>query len=504
MDPVAQVHALLTVCGLTAAARNAIINVEGFRYPNRFNILSGDKDITEMAKRMAARPSASRVNLGTVDIVYLQGLVYWIKDRVARGQEIDYTEFDEAVLEEAMQEKNAIKIMEDSKARDTDVGKAETDVGWHQWSIEFVNMLAGKLGAATTSLKYVVRKDVEDDYEFADDDEARLYEYPHYGQSFRQDNKTVYQLLKAKCLKTAAWDWIQEYDRTSNGRAAWLALCDHYNGEAEENKRVDMAHEQLKQLYYTNETTFPFEKFLTKLKAAFAVLDEVKDEKLSDKQKVHKMLDMIRSNDPALISAVTVTRKEYKTDFTGAANYFSSEVTRIYPAAQAQNSSRRRRISEVNTDQGGRDGRRVRGRFGGRSGFGGNRRNGFDRRRGGNRGGRGHGGRGGGNGGPAVLNGVDVTDVTRPFGDDEWEKLGAVGRSYVNSQRSRNGGRGGRGGNNRGRNGRGAGRGGDGGRGGRAIGAVESATNNTQQDDNGQRGAQNGNGFGRGAYQQQS
>lgn len=61
-----------------------------------------------------------------------------------------------------------------------------------------------------------------------------------------------------------------------------------------------------------------------------------------------------------------------------------------------------------------------------------------------------------------VMNGVDVTDVTRNFTSDEWDKLRAVGgHTYVYQRRdflSGNSGRGGR--DNRG--GRGGGRGGRG------------------------------------------
>jgi hypothetical protein len=99
-----------------------------------------------------------------------------------------------------------------------------------------------------------------------------------------------------------------------------------------------------------------------------------------------------------------------------------------------------------------------------------------------------------------MINGVDVSDPTRAFTDDEWNRLSYNGgQQYVYQARDRMAGRG--------RGGRGNC---DGGR-GRSVGAVDSASNETVNSEgttadssnsgNGDRGARNGRGFGRGAYQ---
>ncbi len=106
-----------------------------------------------------------------------------------------------------------------------------------------------------------------------------------------------------------------------------------------------------------------------------------------------------------------------------------------------------------------------------------------------------------------MINGVDVSDPTRAFTDDEWNRLSYNGgQQYVYQASDRMAGRG-RGGHGN-RDGRGGNR--DGGR-GRSVGAVGSASNETVNSEgttadssnsgNGDRGARNGRGFGRGAYQ---
>ena len=118
------------------------------------------------------------------------------------------------------------------------------------------------------------------------------------------------------------------------------------------------------------------------------------------------------------------------------------------------------------------------------------------------------GGRGGrGDDRCTMINGVDVSDPTRAFTDDEWNRLAFNGgHQYVYQARDRMNGRG-RGGRGN-RDGRGGNR--DGGR-GRSVGAVGSAGNESGTGEgttgdsgaggNGDRGGRNGRGFGRGAYQ---
>ena len=85
------VHAALEVCGIgAAAARNVFIQVEGIDSLEAFGALSGDSDVTEMAKRMASRTvNAGRVILGTMQIKRVQALVFWVKDHEKRQVEID-------------------------------------------------------------------------------------------------------------------------------------------------------------------------------------------------------------------------------------------------------------------------------------------------------------------------------------------------------------------------------------------------------------------------------
>jgi hypothetical protein len=172
-----------------------------------------------------------------------------------------------------------------------------------------------------------------------------------------------------------------------------------------------------------------------------------------------------------------------------ACAYFGAEVARVHPTAQMETQGwKKRHISEVTSGRG--DGRergrgRSRGRYGGRG----------DGRDGGR-------GRGGGLQSRTVINGVDASNPTRSFTDQEWDSLGYDGgRAYVVQARER-------------MNNRGGGRGQDGGRGRYGQRGVGSAQRGDQQAETEQvgstestggrgrskRGGQNGRGFGRNAY----
>ena len=91
IPPANPVHGVNAVCGiLTNASCQTLIDVEGLNSIDALATLNGDSDVTEMAKRMAARTAnAGRVILGTMQIKKIQALVYWVKDHHKRNLDVD-------------------------------------------------------------------------------------------------------------------------------------------------------------------------------------------------------------------------------------------------------------------------------------------------------------------------------------------------------------------------------------------------------------------------------
>ena len=146
---------------------------------------------------------------------------------------------------------------------------------------------------------------------------------PLTGENFKRDNKLVYQMLKWACIKSDAWTWIQSFDRAADGRKAWLALVGHYDGTGELNKRVERAKEELSHLHYKDEKAFPFEKYVTKLKENFFVMEKDKHKELTGKQQVDVLLRGIRSTHTNIVAAKTNIFQSYCANFDKAAEFLS-------------------------------------------------------------------------------------------------------------------------------------------------------------------------------------
>jgi hypothetical protein len=101
--------------------------------------MSGDADVTEMAKRMASRPTIAtgRVILGTMQIKRLQALVYSVKDGNKRGMQASPELW-------ALQEMNTAMEQKESKQN---YGKIDVDI-IDPGKIAFVNKLNATMGAA--------------------------------------------------------------------------------------------------------------------------------------------------------------------------------------------------------------------------------------------------------------------------------------------------------------------------------------------------------------------
>lgn len=494
-DPIAELNMVLEVCGIAdLATRTNIINREGFNSLEDLGVLETDSDVSDMAKRLASRTQAEgRVYLGTVVVKRLQTLVWWVRDHQKRGLAVNAANFTVEAMNQAAEMKGLKREMADKEPSVGDLGKFDPD-DFDSFEDAFLNLLAQSYGVLREPLRYVVRPEIAP-ATFATTEEQRMYQFPLAGASFELDNQSVYRKLKAFLIDSPGWAWIEPHDTAEDGRAAYLAWTAHYNGEGELSKRTAFAKAKLDQLHYKNERSMSFEKCTEIMTKCFNTLHKDVDQRYSDRQKVEKLLKIIKCQEGELLAAKVVIDQQYPRDFVGACGYFSQQVARIHGPAQLeykQQRGKKRGIYAIDSRSG--RGGRGRGRFGNRSGRAG-------------RGGRGGNGRGNGSNSLHIINGIDVSDPSRNFTSQEWEALGPANRAIVLEMRNRANSR-----NNNSGGGRGRGRGRGRGEGARnASATVSSVTfeedNNEQSSahtDNprNERGGRNGRGFGRGAYGQ--
>ena len=253
-EPVAlsEVDKVLVTCGIEDARTRDTIRVsEAFNTLDSFRLLEDDEAVDAWLKRATQKPAPNRLSLGEVQIYNLKGLAYWVRDRIARELPLTADEFDGNALREAIEMRGVEKK---KKNKDEDIRepeKCETGTGWDEWKESFINYCSQKRSVAGGPLSYIIREHIDIDlYTFRDEQERKLYQYPHQGNAFLADNRRVAQLLKSSTLTTDAYVYVESSLETMDGRGAWLALVNHYDGDGEREKRTSKAQADLKALHY--------------------------------------------------------------------------------------------------------------------------------------------------------------------------------------------------------------------------------------------------------------
>jgi hypothetical protein len=440
-----EVNEALTRCQATAQERNALIERERLRSLSDYAELT-NRDITDLAAKLERRTIADgRVILPAKVLKNIQALCFWAREKTRKGEQLRAEDF---TARELASTKEAMRTREEGQNEAPSIKPEKFDPDkWTSWSKQFVTYLSHVQGQQFSPLDYVLRQEpppipVE---EMSERDRV-LYSFPLTGRHFNLDNMTAYRLLSDLVHGTSGYTWISSFDRPQNGRAAWLALVEHYEGGGQKEKRMSAAMSTIKALHYKNESVFSFEDFSRKLVQAYRDLEGT-DEEFNEFNKVKTLLEKIQITLPRAEVAKSHVRQNYRQDVYGAIEYLGTEFADMFADAISFKRGRTRGIGAVE-----RPPQRQ-------------RTNDTEPHHTPD--------------GITTFFGVDVTDVSRTFTSHEMSMLGPRGQAYIFQERERlgasksNNPRGGRGF----RGGRGGFRGG--GRGNdhrRRIGAIDAVT----------------------------
>ena len=366
------VHHVLEVCGFaTMANRNCLI-AEGFQKVSDFSKMQAVnfQSMSSRIQKMATNRGGFR--LGEIRVRNLEALAYWARDRKRHNvQEIDARDFTTDVMDESVENLDLEKtrLLNNAGAIKQPMTAKFEQAKWVTWELKFITHLSGIYGVTGVPLNYVIRKDLPAGHRFVNQTESLVHDAPLTGAAYSADTQDVYRILKAATVDTDAWEWIKRYDNRQNGRLAFQTLREHYDGPGEVDRRIALARQQITELHYKVENSFPFEAFITRLNGAFQVLAE-SGEGLSEKYKVQTMIDgMKQCTNQAIISATTTITMTptLQTDFVAAANKMAEVIAKVFPALQLHR--RQRGVASMQTS--GRGGGRGRGGRGGRGSRGG-------------------------------------------------------------------------------------------------------------------------------------
>jgi hypothetical protein len=351
-------QALLTRLAFTIEQAQAIIQ-EGITQPEDLRTYT-QGDIKAFFKHLSARnihaPFAAQHNL--------QILRYWVEKRIPLNLPVDPELFTVDVRDvwgEKM--KAAADDQTDSASKKVSISAPapfKKDTKWRTWKEQFMTYLGTKYGQCKAPLTFIIREedDPADPLDFDDDYEMAVFLTPHVGDTFKKDNNAVYDELKALLIQGPAYTWIRPFDRMRNGRAAWKALINHYEGTAEQNKIKEAAYATIRNATYAGERrNWSFDSYYHAHQDAHYDLENY-GEYISESKKVTDFLRGISDPQCAVAKGIVLATPAYLNDFTAAALFIASTLN----VTLNNTNQKQRNIGATSTQEGGRRNNNNKGR----------------------------------------------------------------------------------------------------------------------------------------------
>jgi hypothetical protein len=161
----------------------------------------------------------------------------------------------------------------------------------------------------------------------------------HTNPLYREDNSAVYYKLEEATRATSYAASIKPYQRTKNGRGAWLALSNQYAGrdkwEAEIKRHEQLLHTRI----WKGQSNFPLERFVAQHRNAFvsmqAASDHVTYQLPNEHSRVGYLLTAIQCSDAGLQAAMASIKTDQAPD--GLRNDFEAAASHLLPYDPVQN-----------------------------------------------------------------------------------------------------------------------------------------------------------------------
>jgi hypothetical protein len=324
----AQFRAALGRIGFPVDVQDAL-NAHGIN--GMYNLMIYSKDQIKRVCTVIRERPVNPLHISIEQEQFLTAMRHWVKSRVRTNRSIDPNLFtrDTAIAESI----KMVNIAEEvTTEKESDVKMPERFKMTSKWIVfsEAVDTYLNRLkGQGRIPLNYIIRS-VQVPVPgavYQTEQELMIATAPLQGDQFDIDNERVYGIIKQLILEGPAWAYVtSDVDRAKNGRAAWLALRAHYEGESFLNKQKEDAYKSIESVHYKGErSTFTFEHFTGILTKAYNDLQRY-GEPVLEAKKVRDLLNKI--GDPKLESAKQAIRINiiYKNDFAMAVNFLAESV----------------------------------------------------------------------------------------------------------------------------------------------------------------------------------
>ena len=146
-----------------------------------------------------------------------------------------------------------------------------------------------------------------------------------------KDSRKVLNILNKLTLGTYIKLWIMGL---RCGRNSTQEIQYQYDGTSEGTQSKLVARADLMKKFYKNKTTFTLEKYVTKLKGGFNVLDKY-DFPIYYEQMEDNLLEQITSPNIDLKTEVNICRSSHSSEFFNSSMHVSTVVEILYPSTNS-------------------------------------------------------------------------------------------------------------------------------------------------------------------------
>jgi hypothetical protein len=323
-------------CGFNAQNIQYLID-QSFATPSDL-LLASESDLESIVRAAARNPprNMQQVNM-FIALKNLMGLRFWADKSRRIGYDADPDDFDKDDVPVFTAKCHDKYNEQKQAAKDEDAPKPEglkKLSNWALWSKSLQNYLRQILSAAKIPLVYLTRDERNDPDEVLDPEnfetpteyliEATIFSGRHY----EIDNARFYRELKSFTVNGKAWSYIKKFERSQDGRKAYLALKTQCEGTASKITRKNKASASIANATYSgSRRQYKFQDYINTHRAAHnKILDCDPTEAVPESKKVADFLKGI--TDPKLESPVSVVLGNLKmlNDFQKCQQYFSTTV----------------------------------------------------------------------------------------------------------------------------------------------------------------------------------
>lgn len=231
--------------GLAPNIQQEIITYTGCINIGMLGLMTPD-DITKMCKTFRTRP-ANPLQITVIQEQLLLAVRFWVTTRQHLQKPVLANEVTAQLIFGVAQ--NMRHMLEDEARADKEQSakmpdKFKSPSGWRVFAEAMETYLSHLKGSGRIPLKYVIRRNAVPvpNAVYQTDQEESIAIAPLTGDDFQRDNVRVYGIIKQLVLEGPGRSYIMTYDTTSNGRAAWLSLVAHFEGESYRNRNLEDAY----------------------------------------------------------------------------------------------------------------------------------------------------------------------------------------------------------------------------------------------------------------------